>query len=194
MTQGAVDISALRVSETELRARLGERTPETEPLLEKCAASVRAAAEGRYAARSVAVTDNDGASVCLDGHRIESVALARNLSGADRAFLMAVTLGVGVDRLLRRLSQVSGAELAVADGYASALCEALCDEVSDILADGMPARPRFSPGYGDFPLCEERWLLSSLDGGRLLGIALGESMLMTPVKSVTAVMGIENRK
>ena len=158
--------------------------------LGRCSATVLRAAEGRYVALCVQVSDNDGESLRLDGHHVRSRALAKNLQGVSRAYVMAVTLGVGVDRLLRRLSTTSGADLALADGYASALCEALCDEVSDRLSEGLATRPRFSPGYGDFPLSEQGWLLEKLSAGRTLGITLGESLLMTPVKSVSAVMGI----
>ena len=192
MITGIVDASSLRVSEQELRARLGEITEGVAELLGKCSAAVLGAAEGRYVALTVQVTDNNGESLRLDGHPVESRALAKNLQGVSRAYLMAATLGVGVDRLLRKYAQISGAELALADGYASALCEALCDEVSGRLSEGIVTRPRFSPGYGDFPLSEQRWLLDKLSAGRTLGITLGDSLLMTPVKSVSAVMGIED--
>ena len=190
MITGIVDVSSLRVSEQELRARLGEITAGVAELLGKCSAAVLGAAEGRYAALTVEISDNDGESLRLDGHLVESRALAKNLRGASSAHIIAVTLGVGVDRLLRKFAQISGAELAVADGYASALCEALCDEVSDRLSEGLTVRPRFSPGYGDFPLSEQRWLLDKLSAGRTLGITLGDSLLITPVQSISAVMGI----
>ena len=192
MTVGSIDPSTLRVSEIELRARLGDRAGQVACVYERCVSAVQSAAEGRYVALTVQVTDNNGESLRLDGHPVESRALAKNLQGVSRAYLMAATLGVGVDRLLRKYTQISGAELALADGYASALCEALCDEVSDRLSEGIVTRPRFSPGYGDFPLSEQRWLLDKLSAGRTLGITLGDSLLMTPVKSVSAVMGIED--
>lgn len=54
-------------------------------------------------------------------------------------------------------------------------------------------RPRFSPGYGDFPLdCQQR-LLDSLEAGKRIGIKLTDSLLMMPSKSVTAVMGVSKK-
>jgi cobalamin-dependent methionine synthase I len=50
--------------------------------------------------------------------------------------------------------------------------------------------PRFSPGYGDFPLSYQRVLIDLLDAPRVLGVSVTPSDLLVPVKSVTAVVGI----
>lgn len=51
-------------------------------------------------------------------------------------------------------------------------------------------RPRFSPGYGDLPLALQPDLLNFLNAQRWVGITVGETLLMSPMKSVTAIMGI----
>ena len=56
-------------------------------------------------------------------------------------------------------------------------------------AEGWHLRPRFSPGYGDFPLSCQRELLTLLRAPETIGLTAGESMLLLPTKSVTAVMG-----
>lgn len=43
--------------------------------------------------------------------------------------------------------------------------------------------PRFSPGYGDFPLECQGMLLEALEAGKRIGIKLTDSLLMT-LKSV----------
>ena len=191
MTRGTVDARELAVSEHELRARLGPLSAEWETELSVCREGVISSAVGRYAAVRLPITENDGASVTLGGHRIESAALAKNLRGAESVFLLAVTLGAELDRYLLKLSRLSVARHAIADGYASALAEALCDRVAELLSEGLDTAPRFSPGYGDLPLSEQRWLLDSLDASRMLGVSLGESLLMSPMKSVSAIMGIK---
>lgn len=50
-------------------------------------------------------------------------------------------------------------------------------------------RARFSPGYGDFPLAAQRPLLDALDASRRAGISLTDTLLMTPSKSVSAIVG-----
>ena len=55
---------------------------------------------------------------------------------------------------------------------------------------GLVPTRRYSPGYGDLPLSVQPALLDALDAGRRLGVTLTESLLMVPMKSVTAVVGI----
>ena len=52
---------------------------------------------------------------------------------------------------------------------------------------------RFSPGYGDLPLCIQPEVCAALDAGRRVGIHVSDSFLMNPMKSVTAVIGIADR-
>jgi len=120
----------------------------------------------------------------------KSIDLYKNLGGAKEAFIFAVTIGMGVDRHLMKLYSLSAAEHFISDGIASAMAEAACDKVNEILAEGLNVRQRFSPGYGDFPLELQPKVLESVNAGRLLGITLSNSLLMTPKKSITAVMGI----
>ena len=77
--------------------------------------------------------------------------------------------------------------------------EALCDEVNEKIRKeaeerGLYARPRFSPGYGDFPLEVQRDFERILMMRKKTGIALTDSLLMTPTKSVTAVIGLSPEK
>ena len=50
--------------------------------------------------------------------------------------------------------------------------------------------PRFSPGYGDLPLSLQRDIFRVLDCPRKIGLTLNESLLMSPSKSVTAIVGL----
>ena len=55
---------------------------------------------------------------------------------------------------------------------------------------GLHARPRFSPGYGDFPLEVQRDFERILEMPKTIGVTLSDSLLMTPTKSITAVIGL----
>ena len=139
---------------------------------------------------------NGDGGLDIEGLRVQSAALSRNLSGCDEVYLMAATLGLGPDRLIAR-AQASGAmHLAVALQAASAaMIEAWCDEVNDGLrreaaGRGKVLRPRFSPGYGDFSLDAQTGLFRLLGVQKTIGVTLTDSLLMLPTKSVTAVIGI----
>jgi len=49
---------------------------------------------------------------------------------------------------------------------------------------------RFSPGYRDLPLTLQREIFTLLEPSRRIGLSLNASLLMSPSKSVTAIVGI----
>ena len=59
-----------------------------------------------------------------------------------------------------------------------------------MIGENKKTKPRFSPGYGDLPIEIQPKILTVLSADKTLGITLNESYLMTPVKSITAIMGV----
>ena len=168
----------------------------TAQTVEEAVAALESAVEPKQVSRRFPLKRDGDGGLDIEGLRVQSTALSRNLSGCDEVYLMAATLGLGPDRLIAR-AQASGAmHLAVALQAASAaMIEAWCDEVNDGLrreagARGKVLRPRFSPGYGDFPLDAQTGLFRLLGVQKTIGVTLTDSLLMLPTKSVTAVIGI----
>ena len=129
------------------------------------------------------------------GMEVRSKGLARNLAGCREVCLLAATIGPGVDLLIRR-AQVSAMSRAVIyQAAGAAMIEAYVDDLNEQIrqearARGLFLRPRFSPGYGDFSLDHQRDFARVLEMQKTCGITLGSSLLMTPSKSVTAVIGL----
>ena len=73
-----------------------------------------------------------------------------------------------------------------------------CKRMSPILAEleeeHLYLRPRFSPGYGDFDICYQEPIVRMLNCAKTIGLTLTDSFMMTPTKSVTAVIGISTQK
>ena len=67
-------------------------------------------------------------------------------------------------------------------------CDIFCRDISCEYNEKL--RPRVSPGYGDIPLSMQKEIFSALDCSRKIGLSLNASLLMTPTKSVTAIVGI----
>lgn len=122
----------------------------------------------------------------------ESKNLRSALEGSKEALIFAVTLGMGVDRHLLRLSKTSVSELFLADAVASAYAEAAADRAQELLLGGNSTKKRFSPGYGDLPLELQPAILSALSAEKHLGLTLTDTLLMKPQKSITAIVGMEN--
>ena len=137
----------------------------------------------------------DGEALDLGFARTRSAALRRNLEGCGRVVVFAATVGLGIDRLIERYKALSPARAlmlqAVGAERVEALCGAFCRQLSDEAAgEGLCARPRFSPGYGDLPLALQRDIFAALDCPRRIGLTLNDSLLMSPSKSVTAIVGL----
>lgn len=118
------------------------------------------------------------------------------LAQCHRAALLACTLGARFDLALTAVQARDMARAVVLDACGSALVEQGCDEAEKELSARFPGRyltDRFSPGYGDLPLELQRDICAALDTPRRLGLHVTESLLLNPVKSVTAVIGLSDR-
>lgn len=183
--------SEIIINPVEKAARLKTKVGYTDEIIERCEKLLRETAVCRFSAvRRKAVFHGDG-RLDIGFGDFKSHDLYKNLFGCREVFLFAVTIGLEVDRLLYKLSVSSPAEHFVTDGLSSAMAEAACCKADEILREGLICRPRFSAGYGDFPLETQPEILRITEAGRLLNIMLGKSLLMTPMKSITAVIGIE---
>lgn len=134
-------------------------------------------------------------ALALGNIEMTSADLSKRLCGCDEAFIFAVTAGVGVDRVIRA-SEVRSPLLSLAcDAAGSALAEELCDELDATLAaevqkEGKQTTKRFSAGYGDLSLEYQRDIATFLDTAKNIGASLTDGVMMTPTKTVTAIVGI----
>ena len=118
------------------------------------------------------------------------------LRDCDGVVLLAATLGAEAEALIRRASARDMADAVILDAAGSAAIETVCDNFCADLAAALAPRyltDRFSPGYGDMPLSDQRAIFRLLDVSRRIGVSLSESGLMIPQKSVTALIGVSDR-
>ena len=156
--------------------------------------SLRSVGSRKSVYRIFDLEQEDGETVRFGSLTVKSKSLGKNLRGCDKIVLFGATLGIGVDQLLSRTSKTDMAKTVVLQACAAALLEEYCDECQERIrqemeSEGRYLRPRFSPGYGDFPIECQRDLIRVLDCARSIGLTLTESCMMAPSKSVTAVIG-----
>lgn len=133
--------------------------------------------------------------VQIAGMEIESRSLRRHLRNCTQAYLFAATLGLETDRLLHRLGVTEVSRAVMVQACAASLLEVYCDGCcaqigEEVRAEGLFPRPRFSPGYSDFPAVWQRRLLEAVDAPRRIGLTATGGMMLAPTKSVTAVVGL----
>ena len=145
----------------------------TQALLEKCAVPLLAAATPR------------------------AVWLEADPDSLTAAGMLAVTLGPGVDAQIRRAGVGDIAAGVASDALGSALAEQAAEAAEAELRQwaarqGKYLTGRYSPGYGDWPLAVQPLLAAALDTARRAGLCVTENNLMTPRKSITAILGVSD--
>ena len=127
---------------------------------------------------------------------VSSEKLATHLCECDGLILLAATVGVDFDRFVARIGKLSPTKALLLDGLGTERVEALCDlfcreEAEKRAIAGEALTGRFSAGYGDLPLEIQKNIFAALDCEKNIGLTLGDSLLMSPQKSVTAIIGIK---
>lgn len=111
----------------------------------------------------------------------------------NRVYLCG-TLGVAFDAWQRRLAALSGADAYLSQQIGLSAVEREMDrleaEARTTLSEGEILKPRRSPGYGEMPLSLSREIIAKLDATKKIGVAMTDSNLLVPSKSVTAICEI----
>jgi hypothetical protein len=121
--------------------------------------------------------------------------ITRELLGSEAFALFAVTLGPGPESLARELIQAGDyLEGYLVDLIGSGMVESLTDQLRTHLQvvaarKGMKVTHPYSPGYCTWDVTEQQKLFGLMPEG-WCGISLSESSLMSPIKSVSGIIGI----
>ncbi len=124
--------------------------------------------------------------------------LSKNLQDCSEVLLFAATVGTDPDRMMMRYGKTAPTKALLFSAIGSERIESLCDLFEEeqrmlLQEQGRTLRARFSPGYGDLPLAFQKEIFAVLQPERSIGVTLNDSLLMSPCKSVTALIGIRNK-
>ena len=121
--------------------------------------------------------------------------ISRLLKQSQKVAIFALTIGSRLEATTSRLSDEKlMVESAIVDAVGSAAAEGLADAVQGVVgeqaaAEGLAISRRFSPGYCDWPIIQQKQLFAAL-GEDTAGIRLSVGGLMIPQKSVSGIIGI----
>jgi hypothetical protein len=142
----------------------------------------------------------EGSTLTLEGDiKLKSAKLSKTLGKCDRITFFLATIGEQVDNVIKtsiRKKKLSDAYIY--DAIGSAAVEATVDDFqnrmdSKVKEKNQQTTLRFSPGYCDWKINEQKKVFSVLEND-LIDVDLNESYLMAPRKSVSGVFGIGSSK
>jgi hypothetical protein len=135
-----------------------------------------------------------GTTLVLRGEDIDA-----HLAKAEKCVVMAVTLGLEIDKRIAFYSKTNLTKGLIFDACAAAAVESLCDMVQEKIeaeakSMGLETTTRYSPGYGDLSLGIQKEIAKVLKTYERIGLSVNESSIMIPRKSVTAFIGMQSEK
>ena len=140
------------------------------------------------------VTDN--AAVQLNETvEFTSAKLAQTLKNAEKMVCFVGTIGNDVENEINRLlGNQKLADAYILDSMGSVAVENMIDRFQELMENRFSAEDRtvtlrFSPGYCDWPVTQQKKLFNIFDP-KQLDVELLDSCLMKPRKSISGVFGI----
>ena len=165
-----------------------------EELMDECEELVLKTAVPRFIYKKLDFTVNeDGVAFKNTSMVLPGESIKKHLYKCDSAICMAVTISEGIDRQLRVLQLTDMAKALVFDSLASVAVEQTCDKVEELLREEYPdyyQTFRFGLGYGDLPISLQGQFLHVLNAPKQIGLNVSSTDMLTPTKSVTAVIGL----
>lgn len=167
-------------------------------LIDESEEEVRKQASPRYIYKVFDFSEtSEGITFSNTNLTLKGNSIKNHLANCEKAVAMAVTIGEGIDRNIRILSHTNLAKSVVFDAFSSAAIEQVCNKVEDIIREEFKEYKmtfRFGIGYGDLPLSHQKDFVKVLDATKKIGITVGNSHMMIPTKSVTAIIGLSKEE
>ena len=163
--------------------------------VERCAQELLEVIRPRWSWRAADLALEEAGVRLEGGLLLPGRDLKAHLSGCSRGAVFCATLGAEADALIRRAERLDMGRALTLDCCASAAVEAVCDQIEGELQGKFPGCSfpfRYSPGYGDLSLEIQGPLLDLLDAPRRAGLCATANHLLTPRKSVTAILGVSS--
>lgn len=131
----------------------------------------------------------------IEGAYIRSKNLEKLTSRSNECILLAATLGHETDRQITIAQNRNMLEGIALDACASVMIDDYIDrfiksEIVPGLHEGERMTSRFSPGYGDLSMTVTEDIIAILNAEKRIGLSVTRSLMMSPIKSVTAFAGL----
>ena len=139
-------------------------------------------------------------NLVLAGTNVELIGkdIARHLKDSTQCIVLATTLGWEIEQKINYYKRFDLTKSVVLDVCASVAIESYTDEIeleirALALEQNYGITYRYSPGYGDFPITSQRMIVRSLEADKRIGLTVTEDSILLPRKSITAIIGLQDR-
>lgn len=118
----------------------------------------------------------------------------KHLAGAEKIAVMAVTIGNELEQAIAaHFAKGEYTSALLLDAAATTAVEMVADQLNELIIQqaarqGYTTTWRFSPGYGNWDITAQAAIIT-LAGAEQIGISVTETAMMSPRKSVSAVIG-----
>jgi len=147
----------------------------------------------KIASRSEDTLQFPGTDFVLKSQKVKQM-----LRQSDYMACFVATIGDGLEKESITLSENGDiTQGVILDAIGSETADEAAQMMHNLITklaeeNGHSTTPRFSPGYGDWPVTIQKELVT-LGGGSLIRVSVNASSFMHPGKSVSAVLGLEKK-
>lgn len=114
----------------------------------------------------------------------------KHIEGCDEIYMLCATIGFDVEKEIAK-NFVKDKTLAIfLDAAATCAIESYLDDIEKTL-DGVKTT-RYSCGYGDLDIKVQKDICAVLDTFRKIGVFVNASYMLSPQKSVSAIIGVKH--
>jgi len=173
-----------------------EPSARIESLLDEYIEGTRHLTEPAYSYIISDIERVEGSRTLVKGRIVfKSEVIARLLERCKKVAVFILTIGSRLEETAGRLADDGLiVEAYVLDAIGSSVAESLADVVQSKIRDvaraqGLCISRRFSPGYCDWDINQQRVLFRAMDGDSA-GVCLSDMHMMAPQKSISGIIGI----
>ncbi len=168
-------------------------TRRTKREIEKAINEINSCAKAKAMYKTLPLTDDNGLTIPDGELNIKSKKIRKVFDPCDKAAVFLVTLGEEADKLIADNIKKRPHYGFILDAAASIAIESAAEylekTITKKLTNGARATMRYSPGYCDWSIAEQKKLFSLLPYKKL-DVKLSDDCLMSPRKSISGIIGI----
>lgn len=188
-------LTQIDVNETRRYAGL-HQTPFSQQLIEAACREAQSLCTPKAVWQDYAYDSPTGRlQAALETIPLTGQSITRHLANAKRVIVLSATVGSTIEQSIDQYFKQGDYTYALLlDAAATAAVESTADAVEELIRaaftkQGLMLLPRFSPGYGDFDIHFQPQMLK-LSMAQQIGLHLTESYMLSPRKSITALIGL----